>query len=52
MSGLSFDDIPDHPVKRYSSLAVAEIVNEDPDSKEPPVLSTDPPSEAEAIISK
>ena len=50
VSGLSIDDVPVHPAKRYSSLGVAEIVNEDPDSFEPPVVSTEPPSDVETTM--
>ena len=51
VSGLSIDDVPVHPVKRYSSLGVAEIVNKDPDFLEPPEVSTEPPSDAETTMS-
>ena len=50
--GLSLDEVPDHPVKIYSESGVAVIVRVVPDSTDPPVVSTDPPSEAETSILK
>ena len=50
--GLPVEDVPVHPVKRYSDSGVAVIVSVDPDANEPPVLSTEPPWEAEASTLK
>ena len=52
VSGLSVDSVPVYPVKRYSASGVAVIVSEVPEAREPPVLSTEPPSEAEASTLK
>ena len=52
VSGLSVESDPVHPVKRYSASGEAVIVSEVPEAKEPPVLSTEPPSEAEASTLK
>ena len=50
--GLSVDEVPDHPVKIYSESGVAVIVRLLPDSTDPPVVSTNPPSEAETSMLK
>jgi hypothetical protein len=34
--GFSAEDVPVHPVKRYSASGVAVIVSVDPDANEPP----------------
>ncbi len=52
VKGLSVDSDPVHPINTYSESGVAVIVTVDPESKEPPVVSTDPPSEAETSILK
>ena len=51
VSGLSVELVPVHPAKRYSSFGVAVIVSETPDAIDPPEVVTEPPSEAEAVIS-
>ena len=50
--GFSVEDVPVHPVKRYSASGVAVIVSVDPDANEPPALSTEPPWEAAASTLK
>jgi hypothetical protein len=50
VNGLSVEDVPVHPVKIYSESGVAVIISLEPDAKEPPVLFTEPPSDAEALI--
>ena len=50
--GFSSEDVPVQPMKIYSASGMAVIVSKVSDAIEPPVVSTEPPSEAEAAILK
>ena len=41
--GFSSEEVPVHPVKTYSELGVAVIINLAPEANEPPELSIEPP---------